>query len=759
MKKFVVILFLVGAVSVNAWAFEPFVVKDIRVEGLQRISAGTVFNYLNVKINERFDDVQSKRAVKALFKTGFFDDVRLERDGQILVVIVDERPSVDSISFSGNKDIDSDSLKEALKKIGLAEGRVFNRSVLERVEQELQRQYFSSGKYGVKINTVITPLERNRVSILIEVSEGIAARIKEINIIGNNAFDEDDLLDLLSLNTPTYFSFITKSDQYSKLKLSADLETLRSYYLNRGYLNFRIESTQVSITPDKKHIYITININEGPIFTIKEVKLAGRLILEPTELEKEVTTIPGAIYSQRRIEESAKNLRDRLGDEGYAFANVNSSPNIDKENKEVTLTYVIDPGKRVYVRRVNVTGNTRTADEVIRREMRQMEGGWFSTKKVTRSKQRLQRLGYFEEVNVETPAVPGTTDQVDINFTIIEAPSGNFLASVGYSRTGGVLFSTSVQQDNFLGSGKRIGFAFNNSDVNQAYSLSYTNPYYTIDGISRGFAISSVSTDASEANLSDYTTDTDAISVNYGIPINEDDRIGFKLGYESTKLNSTTLSPQEVLDFINKNGNNFDTFKLGVFWSHDTRNKAVFADRGLLHNFSGTIALPGSDLKYYKLSYVHNRFIPLSKRVTLLLKGDIGIARAYGKSDSVPFFENYFAGGTRSVRGFKDNTLGPRDSANNPLGASLKTVANAEVIFPVPFWKDTKGFRLSAFVDVGNVFDGVNNFSVKELRSSVGMSAIWLSPVGPISISLAKPINDKTGDETEAFQFTLGGTF
>jgi outer membrane protein insertion porin family len=758
MKKSLLTFLLWSLVCNPALAFEPFNIKDIRIEGLQRISAGTVFSYLPVKVNEIFDNKKSSQSIKALFKTGFFKDVALKREGDVLVVDVVERPSIAQIEISGNKDIDTEQLLEGLKNVGLAEGRVFNRSLLDKVEQELRRQYFSNGKYGVKLKTTVSPLERNRVAVFLKVSEGKIAKIREINLIGNKVFTDKELTKLFTLSTPTMFSSYSGNDQYSKQKLAADLEILRSHYLNRGYLNFKIKSTQVSISADKKFIFISINIDEGQQYRIKDLKLAGHLIVAD-ELIKQFTVYPGEIFSQKSVAKTVNKISDRLGDEGYAFANVNTVPSIDKDNKEVSLTFFIDPGKRVYVRRINMSGNIKTSDEVLRREMRQMEGGWFSTKQVNRSKTRLDRLGYFEEVNLQTPVVPGTTDQVDVNYKVSERPSGNFLASVGYSQSGGVILSGSINQDNFLGTGKRVGISANNSDVNTGFSLSYHNPYYTVDGVSRGFALSSQKTDAVEANLADYITDVDQLSTTYGIPINESDRINFSLAYAQTDLTVIDMAFQPAVDFTTQFGNSFDTLTFGVGWSHDTRNKAIFATRGIFHRLSAEVALPGLDLEFYKLSYLQRRYIPLSKKLTLLMRGEIAYGNGYGDNETLPFFENFYAGGVKSVRGYRDNSLSDTAANGEPIGGKLKTVGAVEVLFPPPFAADSKAVRMSAFFDAGYVFPSVDSFSIKQLRGSVGLSLSWLSPVGPLLFSIATPVNDRANDDTQAFQFSLGGSF
>lgn len=768
MKSIGRVLLLAGLLATSAWAFEPFVVRDIRVEGLQRISAGTVFNYLPVKVGEVFDEARSAEAIRALFKTGFFSDVRIEREGDVLVVAVAERPAIANISISGNKEIETDQLRDALKQIGLAEGRVFDRSLLDKVEQELRRQYFSRGKYGVRIETTVTPLERNRVGIAIDISEGRVARIRQINIVGNKVFSDKDLLKQFQLSPTTLFSFYTKNDQYSKEKLGADLELLRSFYLDRGYINFNIESTQVTISPDKKDIYITINISEGDQYTVKDIRLAGDLVLPEEELRRLVEVKSGSVFSRKVVTNSASKISDRLGNEGYAFANVNTIPDIDKQAKEVTLTFFVDPGKRVYVRRINFTGNARTQDEVLRREMRQFEGTWISTEKVNRSRTRLERLGYFEKVSVETPAVPGTPDQVDVNYSVVERPSGNLMAGLGYSQTDGILLNASITQDNFLGTGRRVAVNFNNSSVNTIYSFSYNNPYYTVDGVSRGFNAYFRETDAEEANVSRYITNVFGGNMNFGIPVSEEDTVRLGLGYENTDLQSTSLSPLEIEQFIAENGNAFDTFSLTGSWARDSRNRAIFPDRGSLQSVSAEAALPGSNLQYYKVSYRHLWYYPLTNAFTLSLNGEVGYGEGYGDTKSLPFFEHYYAGGPRSVRGFKSNTLGPRDTPvdpdveSRPFGGNLRTVGNLELIFPIPLSdKDNRTLRFGAFVDAGNVFDTSRGeeFDAGELRMSAGIGLMWFSPLGPLTFSLAQPLNEKTGDETETFQFTLGTSF
>lgn len=750
---FVAAVFIV--IALPAWGFEPFVIKDIRVEGLGRISVGTVLNYLPINEGDTMDDVRSAETIRALFATGLFDDVSLSRDGDTLVVKVVERPAISKIEITGNKDITSDQLTEALKGIGLAEGRIFDRSLLDKVERELELQYFSQGKYAVKIKSEVTTLDEGRVEIKINIAEGRVAKIRNINIVGNKAYNDDELLGKFQLKTQAIFS---DNDQYSKQRLAADLETLRSYYLDNGYINFNIDSTQVSITPDKKDVYITINISEGDKFTVKDVKLTGELIVPEDELFKLITIHSGDIFSRRATTESSAAISERLGREGYAFSNVNMIPDIDHETKEVSLSFFVDPGKRVYVDRINVSGNAKTSDEVIRRELRQMEGGWISTDQVSRSRVRLQKLGYFEEVNVETPTVPGTDDQVDIDLSVSERPSGSLMAGLGYSQSQGLLLNASISQDNFLGSGKRISATINNSSVNTVYSFSYTNPYYTLNGVSRGIRVFDRETDAGQANVADYTSDVYGASVDYGFPISEYNTASLSLGYEHTKLKPTVNTPQSYIDFINANSNEFDLYKIQSGWSHDSRNRAIFADRGLYNSINTEVAVPGSGLDFYKINLRTLGYVPLTQKLIMMLKSDIGYGDSYSDTTELPFFERYYAGGSNSVRGFQSNSLGPQVN-NNAEGGALKTVANAELIFPVPFAEENKSLRLSAFYDIGNVYAQAGDFDANELRYSVGLSAIWITPIAPLTFSYAWPLNDRVGDKPERFQFTLGSFF
>ena len=778
-KIFSCLLLLGLVLSFGLKAEEEFVVRDIQVKGLQRISLGTVFSYLPVNVGERFSLDNVTPAVKALFKTGFFKDVSLEREGSTLIVKVVERPSIAKVVFEGNKDLSKDDLTKALDKIGLAEGKIFDRQILDKVEQELTRQYLSHGKYGLKIKIDVADLTRNRVGINIKISEGRVTKIKQINIVGNTAFEEKVLLGKFELSTSNLLSFYTKNDQYSKQKLGADLETLRSYYLDRGYINFSVESTQVAITPDKKDIYVTINIKEGDVFTVSKVKLAGNLIVAPDALIKLVGIGPGEIFSRKSATETSKAIQDRLGDEGYAFANVNMVPEINESQKTVEMAFFIDPGKRVYVHRVNFIGNAKTRDEVLRREMRQMEASWASSSKIERSKTRLERLGYFESVNVETPPVVGSSDQIDVNYTVVEKSSGNLSAGVGFSQVQGIVLNANIAQDNIFGSGKRVSVGFNNSNYITSYQFGFSNPYFTTDGVSQGYNLGYTKRNAGAINIANYNTNIANAGINFGIPLNEFDQVGFNTDVKHTSLSTTAYSSYQIEDFIQKNPGSYLTYSQGISWVHDTFNRAMFPNSGAQQRLSALGTIPGSDLEYYKVGYRQQRYFPLAKDFTFKLNGEIGYAGGYGKTHALPFFENYFMGGSGSVRGYKNNTMGPRDSNGYPIGGSVKLIGNAELFFPVPFMAETKSVRLGTFLDAGALNDSLN---FDNMKYSAGLSGEWLSPFGALSVSAAYPLNQGTysydqynpnsvyynqpshniitsKDQTQFFQFNFGQNF
>ena len=740
---------------------DSFLVEDIRLEGLQRISIGSAFNALPLRVGDEMTPERTTEVIRALFSTGFFSDIELDREGDVVVIRVVERPSVASIEITGNEDIPSEELLKGLKEIGLAEGRVFVPSALDAVEQELQRQYFGHGKYGVTLRSEVEELPRNRVAIDIIIEEGDVARIRQINLVGNEVFADRELLAKFELSTPNLLTFITGNDKYSKEKLSGDLESLRSFYLDRGYLDFNIESTQVAITPNKAQMYITINVTEGNRYEVEEVRLSGELIVDSAELVNLVLLRPGDVFSRRQLNWTTDAISERLGREGYAFSNVNAIPDVDEERGLVSLTFFIDPGKRVYVRRVGFAGNDKTRDEVLRREMRQMEGAWFSSSSVERSRVRLERLGFFEEVNVETPAVAGSADEVDVEFSVTERPSGTISAGFGFAQGSGILLNGSVTQDNFLGTGKRVAVTLSDSDYSRVYSVSQTDPYYTIDGISRTLAVFFRTTDAAEENLTEFDTDSIGANIGFNVPINEFDSIGLGIGVENTQIGTNIFTPIEITSFISDQGDDYNIIRGNASWSHDTRNRAIFPTAGGLQSISGELALPVADLEFYKIFYNQQRYFPIGRSSSLMFAGTLGYGDGYGDTDELPFFEHFFAGGFNSVRGFKSNTLGPLTAFDrDPFGGDTLIIGKAEFFFPPPLIDDvSSNFRMSTFFDIGNVFGGDENVDVAELRYSVGVGAIWISPFGPLSVSMAIPFNDDEDDETEGFQFNLGANF
>jgi outer membrane protein insertion porin family len=754
------VLGMLSALTVPA--FEPFVVKDIRVEGIQRTEAGTVFGYLPVKVGETMTDEKAAQAIRALYGTGFFRDVSLEVDNGVLIVMVQERPSIAQIDVIGAKEFSKEDLLKGLRLVDLAEGRIFDRGLLEKAEQELKRQYISRGKYSATITTTVTPLERNRVGITFDIVEGEIAKIRQLSIIGNKLFKESDLLGLLKLRTPGLMTWYTKDDQYSKQKLAGDLETLRSYYLDRGYLEFNVESTQVSISSDKKDVYITIGVSEGPQYTVADVKLAGEMLIPETEARKLIKLQKGEIFSRTKLTESTKLMSDRLGNDGYAFANVNAVPELNREKQLVSFTFFMDPGRRVYVRRINLAGNSRTRDEVIRREMRQFEGGWYSADKIAKSKQRIDKLGYFTEVNVETPSVPGTTDQVDVNISVVEKPTGNILLGAGYGSTEGIIFSGGVNQQNVFGSGNTLGVQVNTSKVNTVYSLSFTQPYWTVDGVSRGFDIYDRHYDAQALGLGNYKTTTEGAQVRFGIPLTEIDTVVVGMGVEATDIITDTgcdpatcgVTPTRVARYVNTFGSH-NTALLGTAgWARDGRDSLIYPTSGAFQRANLETGLPGGTLQYYKVGYQHQRYFPLTRTFTYMFNGDVGYGG--GLNDKpLPFFRNYYTGGVTSVRGFQTATIGPKDIDGNPTGGSKKLVINNELLFPFPGMPNDKSFRLSTFVDAGWVGE---SYSTQDMRYSFGMAIAWVSPMGPLKIVFANPIS-KPGDRVQRFQFTFGQQF
>jgi len=748
---------LVLASAALAQSFRPFVVKDIRVEGLQRTEAGTVFSYLPVKVGETMTEEKAQQALRALFATGFFRDVRLEVENDVLVVLVEERPAIAQVTFVGVKEFDNETLRKILREVGLSEGRTFDRAVLDNSEQELKRQYLSRGRYAAEVQTTVTPLERNRVGIAITVVENSVAKIRAINIVGAQAFREKDLLNQFVLRTPGWLTWYTKHDQYSKQRLAADLETLKSFYQDRGYIDFTVESTQVSITPDKKDIYITINISEGEKYTVSAVSLDGQMLVPREELEKLVKIKAGDVFSRLRLTETTKAITDRLGNEGYAFANASAVPQIDKEKRTVAFAIVVDPGRRVYVRRISVNGNTKTRDEVVRREMRQLEGAYYDASKIQLSKTRIDRTQYFKDVNVETAPVAESPDQVDVNFTVEEKPTGAMLLGAGFSSVDKLVLSGSVSQANVFGSGKFISAQVNSGKVNRTYALSYLNPYFTIDGVSQGFDVYSRRVDASSLSVGPYRTDTLGGGVKFGYPLSETTGINFGLIAESVKLGVFDNSPVAYSTFAAQFGTKYTYGSGSLGWGRDSRDSATLTTRGHVSRVNGELA--GGDLQYFRFNAGEQWYYPLSRNTTLSLTGDFGYVRGLG-GKPVPFFKNYYAGGPGSVRGYRAFSLGPQDAAGNSLGGTRKITGSAEILFPLPGAQMEKSLRLAAFIDGGQVFGATEKVAFGDMRYSAGIGLAWSSPFGPLRLSFGQPLNEKKGiDRRERIQFTFGTAF
>jgi outer membrane protein insertion porin family len=751
----------------SALAVAPFTVKDIRVEGIQRTEAGTVFSYLPVRVGETYTDEKGAAAIKALYATGFFKDIRIEVEGDVLVVMVEERPAIAGVEFSGTKEFDKETLTKALKDIGLGESRIYDKALVDRAEQELKRQYLSRGLYGVQITTTVTPIERNRVNISFAVDEGDVSRIRQINIIGNKAFPEKELLGLLNLRTPGWFTWYTKADQYSKQKLTGDIESLRSFYLNRGYLEMQVESTQVSITPDKKDIYITININEGEKYTVSGVKLEGEMFGREEELRSLVQLKSGDVYSGEKLADSVKKISERLGNFGYAFANVNANPEINREKREVNFTVLIDPGKRVYVRRINVAGNTKTRDEVVRREFRQFENSWYDGEKIRLSRDRVDRLGYFREVGIDTPEVPGTTDQVDVNMTVAEKPTGNILLGAGFSSSEKVMLTGSIQQQNAFGSGNTLGIDVNTSRRNRTIAVSTTTPYFTDDGISRSYEVFLRTTRPPEVNTGDYVVKTTGGNVKFGVPFSELDTVFFGLGVEKTDVTTYTGVPgfndspelykRYVQDFGNGTEASTTSFPLTAAWQRDSRDSALVPTVGRYQRVNLEIA-PAGSLQYYRAIYQHQYFMPLFSAVTLALNGEVDYGRGLG-GKRYPIFKNFYAGGIGSVRGYEGSSLGPKASNGDPLGGTSRIIANAELQFPFPGSGNDRTLRWFTFFDAGNVYAEGAKFDVSDLRYAVGAGISWVSPIGPLKLSYGIPLKSQAGDRKQNFQFQLGTGF
>lgn len=810
-RLFLLILMLAAFAPVYG---ETFRIADIRVDGLQRISEGNVFSFIPVEVGDTLTPSLSRSTIRDLYRTGFFDDISLKRDGDVLVISVTERPAITSIQIEGNRQIKTDDLLPALASIGIAEGEIFNQLELDRVRQELIQQYFARGHYAVEVETTVQRLERNRVNLSIDVSEGSQARIRHINVVGNESFSESELREDFESHTTRGLFFWRGRNQYTREKLSGDLEVLRSFYLDRGHMDFAIESTQVSISPDKQDIFITANIREGEVYTVSDVQLVGDLVLPEQTLRQLITVEAGKTFSRRELEQSIDNITAVLSNIGYAFANVNPVPTVDRESREAEITFFIEPGHRVYVRRIEFRGNVQTKDEVLRREMRQFEGAWFSQASVDRSRIRLQRLGYIDNINIETPQVEGSEDEVDIIVNVNEVPSGSFQVGLGYSQLQGLITQLAIEQNNFLGSGRQVGMSVSRSRILNQVSVNYTNPYYTDAGVSRGFFARYSELDQRQANISSFSTSQAAGGVNFGFPVTEIDFVRLGASASSMDINlprqpvpvdpSDPDGPQEFrmpatrplgisLDvdgdgFLSRDERRVEIYRLDGTWSRDSRNHFLNPTRGTLHRLGAEVSLPGSTREFYKLNYRFRHYWPIGNRMAFSVRGDLAYGDAYDNWDDeldieeiepernenarlncqvdeivtvdrgLPFYEHFFGGGVRDIRGFNDNTLGPKDSNCRAVGGDFKVVGGVELAFPLPFG-DSTGTRLAWFVDVGNVYQDFESFDADLLRASTGLSLTWQAPVGPIIINVATPLKKREGDDTQIMQFSFGTTF
>ncbi len=803
LKRLISFVLLLNITTVLA--FEEFIVNDIRIAGLQRVSTGSIFNTIPISVGDKIDDRKIVDITRALFATEQFDDIQIGRDGNALIITVAERPSISSIDISGNSALKTEILLESFDGIGITEGQVYKRSTLERMKAELVRSYSSQGRYGAGVEIYETPQPRNRVSISIEIDEGESAKIDGITILGNNIFSDEDLLDVMELSEGSWLSFLSNDDQYSREKLQGDLENLESYYLDRGYLQFSIESSQVSISRDRSSIYITYIISEGPKYTISDVKIVGDMPINEELIDPIIETQKDITYSQAQITQIEEIFTSLLGNEGYAFASVKGQPDIDEEMLEVDLSFVIDPGKRTYTRKILFEGNEITQDDVLRREMRQFEGAWASDDKIEQSRVRLERLGFFKEVNVETVPVPGTDDQIDVKFRVEEETTGNVGGNLGYSDFG-LMIGFNLQERNFLGTGNSVGIAINKSIYQEVYNLSFYDPYYTIDGASRGYSLYYRKTDYGEFNIANYTSDSQGLGIQFGYPISDTQRVGLNLTYDKTEIDQGTLPVRDILDFLLEEGNSFQTVSAQAVWSRITLNRGMFPTDGASTEALFLATLPLSDINYYKLNIRQKFYQPLNVwDLVFGFQGEIGYLAPYGDTDNVPFFQHFYAGGPRSLRGFESNTLGPRatpspcygfDTVNDlcpplidsnfdgipdspaynqsiiyqrddPIGGDVKIEGSMQLIFKLPMVEDQRSMRTAFFFDFGNVFAmecreyqvSCYKPSIDELRYSIGVGLTWITGFGPMSFAISKPYNEDRFERTEEFQFTIGTVF
>ena len=742
----------------TAWAVDPFTVKDIRVEGLQRVEPGTIFASLPFRVGETYNDDKGSSAIRALFGLGLFKDVRLEVSGDVLVVIVEERPTVADVDFVGTKEFDKEVLKKALRDAGVADGQPFDKALADKAEQELKRQYINKSLYGAEVVTTVTPIERNRVNLTFSVVEGDIAKIKEIRITGNKVFSESTLLGLFDLDTGGWLSWYTKSDRYSRTKLNADIETLRSYYLSRGYLEFKVETTQVAISPDKQSIAITLNVTEGERFVVSSVKLDGNYLGKEEEFKSLVTIKPGEPYNADAVAETTKAFTDYFGTFGFAFAKVEATPEIDRSTNRVAFVMQADPSRRAYVRRINVSGNNRTRDEVVRREFRQFESSWYDGDKIRLSRDRIDRLGFFTDVNVETQEVSGTADQVDITVNVAEKPTGNLQLGAGYSSADSVSLMFGIKQENVFGSGNYLGIEVNTSKSNRQLVLSTIDPYFTADGVSRSIDVYDRTSQPLTGQGGDYKLKTRGASIRFGVPFTETDTVYFGSGYESLTIVPGTLLPVSYQDYANQFGYTSNSIPLTVGWSRDSRDSALVPTTGRFQRVYGDWGIAG-DIRFLRANYQIQQYIALNKQFTLALNGELGWGKGLN-GQPYPLFKNYYSGGLGSVRGFQQGSLGPRDTSDLSVGAPKKLTLNAELIAPFPGAGNDRTLRLYGFVDAGNVFKDSYKLSGPDgLRASTGLGISWISPVGPLRIAFAVPLRKQAGDKIERLQFQIGTSF
>ena len=738
---------------------EGITIEDIRIEGLQRIEPGTVFSYLPVRIGEVLSATTAADAVRALFATGFFQDVRIEIDGRVLVVLLEERPAIGAIEITGAKEFDAETLKKALGDAGLSEARIFDRAVLERAEQELKRQYLGRGKYDVQVQSTVSPLPRNRVAVSIAIDEGDDAKIKEIRIVGANAFSEKTLLDEFKLSTPTWMSWYTKSDQYSRQKLTGDLESLRSFYLNRGYLEFAIDSTQVSLSADRRDVFITLVVKEGERFNFGEFQFVGDMLDQPDTFKALNTLKAGETFSNERLQEVLKSMTEKLGALGYAFGNVSPIPNVNRETKTVDFVFQVDPGRRVYVRRINISGNAKTRDEVIRREMRQFESSWYDSERIRISRNRIDRLGYFNAVEVDREAVPGTSDQVDVNVKVEERPLGTLTFGLGYSSSESVVLSGSISQQNFMGTGTNVSLEVNTSQVSQTFAIRHVDPYFTDDGISRSLDLYTRTFNADEIDsLADYKIVSTGFGARFGIPYTEEDRLFVGLALENSKLSGDPES-ENWEEFRNEFGDQATAVLASIGWSRDTRDSGLAPTSGRYQFANLDYGTPIGDLEYARLTYGDQFFYPLSKKVTFAFNTEVGIGLGlFGKP--YPAIKNFYAGGIGSIRGFSSSSVGPKSSVTgDSIGGTKRVVFNTELLTPLPGMAQDRSIRVFTYLDAGTVWGEDDDVTLSDLRASAGVGLSWFSPVGPLKLSFGQPIKKQDGDETESFQFQIGSSF